>query len=391
MIERRNMFCIRKGNIHDAVHKEAYVADILVDGGIIKEIGVNITVPDGTGIINAEGKEVYPGFVEAHSHIGLRCYGASSGEHNEVNDICSPQLRAIDGVNPMDPAFEKARNAGVTCVCTGPGSANVLGGTFTAMKTVGKRVDNMIVKKEIAMKCAFGENPQNTYRSKRDSSKMTTAAILREALWKAKRYQQKIEAAGNDKTKYPEIDIKMEALLPVMRGEMPLKAHVHQTEDIFTAIRIAEEFGVRITLDHVTQGHFVAEELAQTDLYVAVGPTLNYPSKVEVRNKDWAAPGILSRAGCHVSIITDNPVMRQELLPLCAGFAIKAGMDPFDALRAITICPAEHTGIEERVGSLEVGKDADIVIANGCPFEIATQIEMVFINGEVVNGIHSAN
>lgn len=381
------MICIRKGNIHDAVHREAYVADILVDDGKIKEIGEEIIVPDGTQIINAEGKEVYPGFVEAHSHIGLCCYGTGTKEHNEMNDICSPQLRAIDGVNPMDEAFEAARNAGVTCVCTGPGSRNVLGGTFAALKTVGQRVDNMIVKKEVAMKCAFGENPQDAYGSKRDSSKMTTAAILREALMKAKRYQQKKEAAGDDETKYPEVDIKMEALLPVMRREIPLKAHVHQAEDIFTAIRIAEEFGVRLTLEHVTQGHLVADELAQTGIYVAVGPTLNYPSKVEVKNKDWAAPGILARAGCHVSIITDNPVVRQELLPLCAGFAIKAGMDPFDALRAITICPAEHVGIEDRVGSLEVGKDADIVITDGCPFEIATSVEMVLINGEIVKGM----
>ena len=381
------MICIKNGNIHDAVHREAYVADILIDDGKIKEIGTNIIVPDGTQIINAEGKDIYPGFVEVHSHIGLACYGTSSLQHNEYSDICSLQLRAIDGVNPMDEAFEKARNAGVTCVCTGPGSANVLGGTFTALKTVGQLVDNMIVKKEVAMKCAFGENPQSSYGTKSASSKMTTAAILREALMKAKRYQQKIEAAGDDETKYPEFNMKMEALLPVMRREIPLKAHVHQTEDIFTVIRIAKEFGVRLTLEHVTQGHFVAEELAQAGFYVAVGPTMNYPSKVEVRNKDWAAPGILSRAGCHVSITTDNPVVRQELLPICAGFAVKAGMDPFDALRAITICPAEHIGIEDRVGSLEVGKDADIVITDGCPFEIATTVEMVFINGEEIKNV----
>lgn len=375
--------CIKNGLIHDAVKEAAYQADILIENGKITAIGENLS---GDACIDAAGLEVYPGFVEAHSHIGLDGYatGPVGMDYNEMNDICCPQLRAIDGINPMDPSFEYARNAGVTTVCTGPGSANVLGGTFTAIKTVGKRVDKMIVKKEVAMKCAFGENPKRVYNAKTDSCRMTTAAILRDALSKAKRYAAKLDAAGDDVTKQPAFDMKLEALLPVLRGELPLKAHAHQADDIFTAIRIAEEFGVKLTLEHVTEGHLIVDELAQTNYPMAVGPTMSHASKVELKNKSWTTPGVLAKAGCQVSIITDNGVIQQENLPLCAGMAVRAGMDPFQALQAITINPARHIGIADRVGSLEVGKDADLVITDGCPFEISTVVKQVLIDGKVV-------
>lgn len=375
--------CIKNGLIHDAIHEMAYQADILIENGKIAAIGESLS---GDEVIDAAGLEVYPGFVEAHSHIGLDGYatGPVGMDYNEMNDICCPHLRAIDGINPMDKTFEFARNAGVTTVCTGPGSANVLGGTFTAIKTVGKRVDKMIVKKEVAMKCAFGENPKRVYGSKTDSCRMTTAAILRDALNKAKRYAAKLDAAGDDVSKQPAYDMKLEALLPVIRGEMPLKAHAHQADDIFTAIRIAEEFGVKLTLEHVTEGHLIVEELAQTGYPMAVGPTMSHASKVELQNKSWTTPGVLAKAGCQVSIITDNSVIQQENLPLCAGMAVKAGMDPFQALQAITINPARHIGIADRVGSLEEGKDADLVITNGCPFEISTQVSRVLIDGNTV-------
>ena len=375
--------CIKNGLIHDAVNEAAYVADILIENGKIAAIGEKFS---GDEVIDAAGLEVWPGFIDAHSHIGLDGYatGPVGMDYNEMNDICCPQLRAIDGINPMDRTFEHARNAGVTTVCTGPGSANVLGGTFTAIKTVGKRVEKMIVKTEVAMKCAFGENPKRVYNSKSDSSRMTTAAILRDALAKAKRYAEKLEAAGDDVSKKPAYDMKLEALLPVIRGEMPLKAHAHQANDIFTAIRIAEEFGVKLTLEHVTEGHLIVDELAETNYPMAVGPTMTHASKVELQNKSWTTPGVLAKAGCQVSIITDNSVIQQENLPLCAGMAVKAGMDPFQALQAITINPANHIGIAERVGSLEVGKDADVVITNGSPFEISSQVKRVLIDGKTV-------
>lgn len=375
---------IRGGLIHDAVHRDACKADILLADGKIAAIGTDLTAPADAAVFDADGLEVYPGFVDAHTHIGLDGYGIGyeGCDYNEMNDIWTPQLRAIDGINPRDPSLADARKAGVTCVCTGPGSANVLGGTFLAMKTVGERVDNMIVRDPVAMKCAFGENPKRCYRDKCDSTRMSTAAFLRGALMQARDYGARKQAANGDVTKMPDYNQKLEALLPVLAREIPLKAHAHQANDIFTALRIAREFDLRLTLEHVTEGHLIADELAkEKDVPMAVGPSLTFASKFELQNKSWETPGVLANAGCHVSIITDNSVIPQQYLPLCAGMAVKAGMDPFDALKAITINPAEHIGVADRVGSLEVGKDADVVITNGCPFEVMTEVRAVFIDG----------
>ena len=374
---------IKNGLIHDAVHREAYVADILLADGKIAAIG-GLTAPADAAVFDADGLEVYPGFVDAHTHIGLDGYGIGyeGCDYNEMNDIWTPQLRAIDGINPRDPSLADARRAGVTCVCTGPGSANVLGGTFLAMKTVGDRVDKMVVRDPVAMKCAFGENPKRCYRDKCDSTRMSTAAFLRGALMQARDYGARKQAANGDITKMPAYNQKLEALLPVLAREIPLKAHAHQANDIFTALRIAREFNLRLTLEHVTEGHLIVDELAgEKDVPMAVGPSLTFASKFELQNKSWSTPAVLTAAGCHVSIITDSSVIPQQYLPLCAGMAIKAGMDPFDALKAITINPAEHIGVADRVGSLEVGKDADVVITNGSPFEVMTEVKAVFIDG----------
>ena len=375
---------IRGGLVHDAVHRDACKADILLADGKIAAIGSGLTAPADAAVFDADGLEVYPGFVDAHTHIGLDGYGIGyeGCDYNEMNDIWTPQLRAIDGINPRDPSLADARRAGVTCVCTGPGSANVLGGTFLAMKTVGNRVDKMVVRDPVAMKCAFGENPKRCYRDKCDSTRMSTAAFLRGALMQARDYGARKQAANGDITKMPAYNQKLEALLPVLAREIPLKAHAHQANDIFTALRIAREFNLRLTLEHVTEGHLIADELAgEKDVPMAVGPSLTFASKFELQNKSWSTPAVLTAAGCHVSIITDSSVIPQQYLPLCAGMAIKAGMDPFDALKAITLNPAEHIGVADRVGSLEVGKDADLVITNGCPFEVLTEVKAVFIDG----------
>lgn len=371
--------------IHDAVHEAPYQGDILIDKGKIKKIAPSIRVK-ADEVFDAEGLQCYPGFIDAHSHLGMDGWGIGyeGTDYNEMNDNWTPQLRAIDGFKPMQPTLLDAALAGVTCVSTGPGSANVIGGTFTAVKTVGHRVDDMIVRQDVAMKCAFGENPKRVYRDKAISSRMTTAARLREALMKAREYLQKKEAAKDDPAKLPAFDMKLEALLPVLRGEIPLKAHAHAAEDLFTALRIAKEFGVRLTLEHVTEGHLIAEDLAKENVPLAVGPTLTHATKFELRNKTWITPGALDRAGCRVSIITDAPVIPQQYLPLCAGMAVKAGMDPFKALQAITINPARHIGIEDRVGSLEAGKDADLVLTDGSPFEVSTQAVRVYIDGKLV-------
>lgn len=374
---------IKNAHIHDSIHREPFDGDILIEDGKISRIAPSIDYP-GAEVLDVQGMEAYAGFIDAHSHLGLAGYGIGyeGTDYNEMNDIVTPHLRGVDGFKPMQPSLEHASRAGVTTVCVGPGSANVLGGTFFAVKTVGRCVDDMIVKDPIAMKCAFGENPKRCYRDKCDSSRMTTAAKLREMLFKAREYERKIVAAGDDESKLPAFDMKLEALRPVIRGELPLKAHAHATEDIFTAIRIAKEFGLKLTLEHVTEGHLIVEELAKAGYPCAVGPSLGDASKWELRNMSFTTPGILARAGIQVSIITDADVIPQEYLPLCAGLAVKSGMDPFDALQAITINPARHAGIADRVGSLEEGKDADIVITNGSPFEVSTNVCAVFVNGQ---------
>jgi imidazolonepropionase-like amidohydrolase len=376
---------IKNATLFDGVREEFYKADILAENSKIKAIGNDLTAADA-GVVDAEGLYAFPGFIDAHSHLGMDGWGIGyeGSDYNEMNDVICPHLRAIDGFKPVQPSMKDAALGGVTTIVTGPGSANVLGGTFLAAKTVGRRVDDMLIKAEVAMKCAFGENPKRCYRDKSVSSRMTTAAKLREMLFKAQEYMQKLDAAGDDASKKPAFDIKMEALIPVLRGDMPLKAHAHATEDIFTALRIAREFGVPITLEHVTEGHMIVEELAREKVPLAVGPSLGTASKFELRNKSWTTPGILAKAGCEVSIITDAPVIPQQYLALCAGLAVKSGMDRFDALKAITINPARHAGIADRVGSLEAGKDADIVLTDGCPFEVSTTIKAVYVDSMLV-------
>ena len=376
------MLIIKGAEIHDGIHEKGKIADILVKDGKIAKIGRNLAAK-GAEVFDARGMRAYPGFIDAHSHLGMDGYGIGyeGADYNEMNDIVSPQLRGVDGFKPLQPTLLSAALAGVTTVNTGPGSANVLGGTFLAVKTVGHRVEEMAVRMETSMKCAFGENPKRVYRDKSDSSRMTTAAKLREALFKAREYAAKKKAAGGDEGKLPAFDMKLEALLPVLQGEMPLKAHAHATEDIFTALRIAREFGIKITLEHVTEGHLIAQDLAREGVPLAIGPSLTHATKFELRNKTFETPGVLAKAGCQVSIITDAPVIPQEYLALCASLAVKSGMEPFHALQAITINPARHCGIQDRVGSLEAGKDADIALFDGHPLDFRSHAVGVWIDG----------
>ncbi len=381
------MIVLKQGMIHDAIHEEPYTGDILIHEGKIKKIAPVLEgkAVNEAQVIDVAGKHVYPGFVEAHCHLGLDGYavGFEGRDYNEATDSLTPQLSAIDGINPQDPTFEMALRAGVTCVATGPGSANVLGGTFVAIKTKGKRIDDMIVREKVAMKCAFGENPKRCYQDKDNCSRMTTASKLRIMLEKTRDYMEKTEAAGENILKRPAYDPKLEAMIPVLRGELPLKAHAHQANDIFTAIRIAKEYEIGLTIDHCTDGALIAEELAAEGYPVAVGPTFGHAGKVELKNKSFETAGILDAAGCQVSIITDSPVIQQQYLPLCAGLAVKHGMDPFKALQAITIQAARHIGVEDRVGSIEEDKDADFVITDGDPLISDTKVLMVLVDGEV--------
>jgi len=328
----KEMLIIKQGLIHDAVHREPYRADILVKHGKIIEIAKALRNTEQAQVVDAAELQVYPGFVEAHCHLGLDGYGIGfeGADYNEVTDSITPQLSAIDGLNPQDESIRLAMESGVTCVAAGPGSSNVLGGTFTVYKTVGKRIDDMVIKERAAMKCAFGENPKICYKDKDNYSRMSTASKLRIMLERTRDYMARKKAAGEDILKRPPYDPKLEALIPVIEGKLPLKAHVHQANDIYTAIRIAREFGVKLALDHCTDGSLIAEDLAKEGYPVAVGPSLGHATKFELKNKSFATPGVLARAGCQVSIITDSPVIPQEYLPLCAGLAVQAGMEPFN-------------------------------------------------------------
>lgn len=378
---------IKQGLIHDAIHCKPYLADILVEHGKIKQIAPvlkGIAVNEAQSL-DASGLHVYPGFVEAHCHLGLDGYGIGfeGMDYNEMTDAATPQLSAIDGLNPQDPTIRMAMESGVTCVASGPGSSNVLGGTFAVYKTAGKRIDAMALKEKAAMKCAFGENPKRCYKDKELCSRMSIASKLRIMLKQTQEYLARLEAAGEDILKRPAYDPKLEALIPVIKGEMPLKAHVHQANDIFTAIRIAKEYHLKLTLDHCTDGSLIAEELAKEGYPVAVGSTLTHASKFELKHRSFSTPGDLARAGCEVSIITDSPIIPQQYLALCAGLAVKSGMDSFEALKAITIHPAKHIGVADRVGSIELGKDADFVLTDGNPLVSDTAIHYVLIDGEI--------
>lgn len=362
---------------------------ILIEDGKIAGVGKDLIAPLDAKIIDAEGKTVSPGFIDAHCHLGMfeEGMGFEGSDGNEMVDPVTPHLRAIDGINPMDQAFEEAYMGGVTTAVTGPGSANVIGGMFVAIKTYGDRIDDMIIKEPVAMKIAFGENPKRVYESQKKSpiTRMATAAILRESLFKAKDYMKKKELGQEDSSKMPDYDMKMEALSLVLKKEIPLKAHAHRADDMFTALRIAKEFDVDITLDHCTEGHLIADDLAKEGKGAIVGPTLSNRSKIELRNLTFETPRILNKAGVKIAITTDAPVIPLHYLPVCAGLAHKSGLDEMEALKAITINAAEITGIDDRVGSIEVGKDADIVIFDGNPIkDIDCQTEMTIIDGRII-------
>ena len=361
------MILIKNAYIKPMVGEDIENGSILLgDDGKIAAIGADIEAPAEATVIDAEGKLVTPGCVEAHCHIGLHneAVGWEGRDYNESVDPLTPHMRAIDSIYPQDEAFGEAIRGGVTTACTGPGSANVVGGSFAVIKLVGNRVDNMIVKHPAAMKCAFGENPKRVYgqgSKKSPVTRMATAALLRELLFKSRRYLADKEA-GKDV-----FDMKLEAMIPVMKGEIPLKAHAHRADDILTSIRIAKEFGVKLTLDHCTDGSVIADELAKEGYPAFVGPSLGGKSKVELLNKAFTTPGDLAKAGVNISIITDAPVVPLYHLPMCAGLAANAGLGYEDAWRAITINPARALEIDSRVGSLEVGKDADVVIWTADP------------------------
>jgi len=369
---------IQNGSVYTMEKEGAIHADLLIDQGKIIQIAKNIVRTERMQVVDAKGLRVYPGFIDAHSHIGLseEKKTLQGDESNENTKPITPAVRAIDAINPMDSAFHNALAVGITGVMAGPGSSNPIGGQFAFIKTYGRRIDDRIVLAPAAMKIAFGENPMSCYglNGNMPSTRMGTASLIREELMTARQY---VEGGKNG-------DFMMECYRPLFEGAIPLKAHVHRADDIFTAIRIAKEFGLDLTLDHCTEGHLIAKAIAESGYPAIVGPSLASRSKDEVRCSDFKTPGILQKAGVTVALTTDHPVSRIQYLPLCAGLAVKEGMSEWGALRAITIDAARICRVDHRLGSLTEGKDADLVLYDGSPLEIASSAMYTLVNGEVV-------
>lgn len=373
------MLLIQNGLVFTMESSKECYADILIDKDKIIEISKKITPTERMRIINASGLNVYPGFIDAHSHIGLSEEKKTSQTDtcNEGTNPITPAVRAIDAINPMDSAFHNALASGITGVMVGPGSSNPIGGQFAFIKTYGRRIDDMVVLSPSAMKFAFGENPMTNYGPNGNipSTRMGIASLIREELTLAKQYFDSNN--GSQKT------FTMECYRDLFEGKIPMKAHVHRADDIFTAIRIAKEFSLGLTLDHCTEGHLIADAIAESNFPAIVGPSLASRSKDEVRLSDFKTPGILQKAGVLVALTTDHPVSRIQYLPLCAALAVKEGMSKWGALRAITIDAARICRVDHRVGSLKEGKDADISIFDGDPLQIASSVKYTIVNGEI--------
>ena len=346
---------------------------------------------NGTGetdaVLDAEGGHILPGLIDAHCHLGL--FGDGLGfegeDGNEETDPCTPQLRAIDGINPLDRGFQEAREGGVTAVLTGPGSANPIAGQMLAIKTTGRWVDEMVLKEPAAMKFSLGENPKTVYNERKEGpvTRMATAALMREFLFKALEYMDKQDKATEDPEEdVPDYDPKLEALLPLVRGEIPAHFHAHRADDIATAVRISKEFGLRYAIVHGTEGYKVAELLSMEQVPVITGPCLTDRSKPELAGQMLENPALLSKAGIKIAICTDHPETPIQHLPLCAAMAVRGGMEEEAALAAITCNAASIGGIEHRVGTLTPGKDADVVVTQGHPLDWKSAILAVFIDGK---------
>ncbi|WP_302130776.1 amidohydrolase [Holdemanella biformis] len=361
------------------MEQEPFVGDFKIDKGVFTEVGKNLTANEGEDVQDLNGLFVFPGLVESHCHLGMEetAIRFEGDDVNEITDPITPNMRGIDGCNPMDETVELALKGGVTTVAAGPGSANVLGGTFFAYKTKGNCIDEMTIQNPIAMKAAFGENPKRCYQGKKIDTRMQISALLRETLEKTKEYLAKKEA-GKDVA----YDQKLEAMIPVVKRELPLKCHAHRADDILTAIRIAKEENIKITLDHVTDARCILPQIKESGFPCICGPALTHKSKFELANMSFETPNELYKAGILFSIITDSPVIPQQYLSLSAALAAKAGLPEYEAIKAITINPAKILGLDNRVGSIKVGKDADFVVCTKNILDTQNEITAVYVDGK---------
>ena len=389
---KENPMLIINGTVHTMDGLTIPGGYVAIRGDKIAQVGPMEECPkDWEGrVFDAHGGHIAPGFIDAHCHLGMfgDGVGIEGDDGNETTDPCTPHLRAVDAVNPLDRCFQEAREAGVTTVLTGPGSANPISGQFAALKTTGKWVDAMVMKAPAAMKMALGENPKLTYNERHEtpSTRMATAAIIRENLAKAVEYREKLERAAQDEEEdKPDYDAKLEALLPVIRGELPVHIHAHRADDIATGIRLCKEFGLKYVIVHGTEGHLIPDLLAQEGAGVITGPCLTDRSKPELAHQSLETPAILQRFGVKTAICTDHPETPIQYLPLCAAMAIRGGMNPESALACVTIWAAELAGVADRVGSLAPGKDADVTVTSAHPLNWLSRVRLVVMDGKVVH------
>jgi imidazolonepropionase-like amidohydrolase len=382
------MLAVVGGEVHTVSHETFAAGTVLVDGAAIAAVGHAhaLAVPPEAETIDARGCVVTPGFVDAHTHAGIHEEGLGweGADYNESAEPLTPHLRARDAINPDDDGIRDALRAGVTAAFVTPGSANVLGGLGCAIRLAGERVDDMLLKDPAGLKAAFGENPKRIHgrdQKKSPMTRMAIAGLLRETLVKARAYFDK-RAVGGEKA--PDPDLRLEAVGLVLRREIPLRCHAHRADDILTALRLGEEFGISVVIDHATEAHLLADRLAERRVPCLVGPTMSSRAKVELRRRGFETPGILERAGVPVCLITDHPVTGLEYLRVCAGLAVRGGMTPEAALRAVTLEPARVLGVADRIGSLETGKSADLVVYRGHPFDLVSHARDVIVEGRVV-------
>ncbi len=378
------MLAITNAKIYTVTNGVIEQGSILMVNGKIAALGPTIDIPAEAQIVDAKGAIVTPGLIDEHTHVGgwEEGLGWEGADFNESTSPVTPHVSILDGINPADVGFADARKGGVTTVQTMPGSSNIIGGLMLAMKTSGTIVDKMVLKYPTGMKAALGENPKNTFGSKgkAPTTRMGAAALLREALLSAQQYVAKRERGDKDW----KFDAKLENMAKVIRREIPLRIHAHRADDILTAIRIGQEFNIDFTIEHCTEGHLIAEEIVKHNVPVCVGPAVWRRAKVETKNISPTTAGVIARAGGKVAIITDHNIVPQHYFRIAVGLCIREGMPEEEALRAVTITPAEIIGVADRVGSLEVGKDADVVMWSGDPFEPLTHCLMTVIDGEIV-------
>lgn len=382
------MLAIKNGKVYTIADGVIDNGTVLVENNKIVAVGPNLEIPAGAQVIDASGKYVTPGIIDAHAHVSIweEGIGIEGMDVNETTNPITAAVRAIDGIDPGEIGLRDAYQNGVTCIWCAPGSANVIGGEGVTMRTYGASVDEMIMLSPSGIKAATGENPKGAYgnRGQMPKTRMGVAALLRETLVKAQNYQQKVEKAADNPEKMPARDLGLENMVKVLKKELPLRAHCHRADDAMTVLRIAQEFDIDVTIEHATEGYKVASEFAKHGVPIMVGPTLSASAKIEMRDSSLATPALCAAAGVKVALITDHPIIPVWYLPICAGLAVKHGLDEDVAMRAITLAPAEICGVGDRVGSLEVGKEADIVIWDGHPFEYTTHVDYTVINGNVV-------